>query len=42
VRLQADHLVRDPLDHLPDLGFAVDRVERSKLGVVERVAAHRP
>ena len=39
-RLAGDHLLRDPLDHLEALGFRVDRVERSRLGVLERVWAH--
>jgi ubiquinone/menaquinone biosynthesis C-methylase UbiE len=38
-RLAGDHLLRDPLDHLEDVGFAVERVERSRLGVLERVRA---
>jgi ubiquinone/menaquinone biosynthesis C-methylase UbiE len=42
VRFAADHLVREPLDFLPGSGFGVDRVERSKLGIVERVIAHKP
>jgi ubiquinone/menaquinone biosynthesis C-methylase UbiE len=42
VRLEADHLVREPLDHLAAEGFEVERVERSKLGIVERLAARRP
>jgi hypothetical protein len=38
----ADHITRDPLDHLEREGFAIDTVERSRLGIVERVRAHRP
>ncbi len=38
----ADHLLRDPLDHLEQAGFVVDYVARLKLGIVERVRAHRP
>jgi ubiquinone/menaquinone biosynthesis C-methylase UbiE len=41
VRFMADHLVRDPLDHLANEGFEVERVERSKWGIVERVAARK-
>jgi hypothetical protein len=41
VRLEHDHLTREPLDHLRDAGFVVDRLERSKLGIVERIAAHK-
>jgi ubiquinone/menaquinone biosynthesis C-methylase UbiE len=39
VRFQADHLVREPLDYLEPEGFELERVERSKWGIVERVAA---
>jgi ubiquinone/menaquinone biosynthesis C-methylase UbiE len=42
VRFQADHLTREPLDYLEAEGFEVDRLERSKWGIVERVAAHKP
>src|SRR5439155_17345265 len=37
----ADHLLRDPLDHLQAEGFVIDYVARLKLGVVERVRARR-
>lgn len=39
VRTQADHLLREPLDHLTREGFEVETVERSRLGLVERVSA---
>jgi ubiquinone/menaquinone biosynthesis C-methylase UbiE len=39
-RIYGDHLLRDPLDHLESVGFTVARVERSRLGIVERVWAH--
>jgi ubiquinone/menaquinone biosynthesis C-methylase UbiE len=42
VRFEADHLVREPLDYLADEGFAVESVERSKWGIVERVVARKP
>lgn len=42
VRLAADHLVREPLDHLRAEGFTVERLERSRLGLVELVAARSP
>jgi len=42
LRLEHDHLTREPLDHLRAEGFTVDILERSKLGIVERVAAHKP
>lgn len=41
VRFEGDHLVRDPLDYLAAEGYEVERVERSKWGIVERVAARR-
>jgi ubiquinone/menaquinone biosynthesis C-methylase UbiE len=42
VRFQADHLMREPLDYLRAEGFEVERLERSKWGIVERVLARRP
>jgi ubiquinone/menaquinone biosynthesis C-methylase UbiE len=42
VRLAADHLTREPLDYLRDEGFEIERLERSKWGIVERVSARKP
>jgi ubiquinone/menaquinone biosynthesis C-methylase UbiE len=42
VRFAADHLLREPLGHLRAEGFEVDRLERSRLGIVERVSARKP
>ena len=42
VRFGADHLLREPLDYLGAVGFEVDRVDRLKWGIVERLLAHRP
>jgi ubiquinone/menaquinone biosynthesis C-methylase UbiE len=42
VRFEADHLLREPLDHLEAAGFALERLERSKWGIVERVVARKP
>jgi ubiquinone/menaquinone biosynthesis C-methylase UbiE len=42
VRFGADHLVRDPLDHLGGVGFEIDSVQRLKGGIVERVIARKP
>ncbi|HEV2059100.1 MAG TPA: class I SAM-dependent methyltransferase [Solirubrobacteraceae bacterium] len=42
LRFEHDHLMREPLEHLRACGFAVERLERSKLGIVERVAARKP
>ena len=41
VRFAADHLTREPLDHLGAVGFEVERLERSKWGIVERLAARK-
>jgi ubiquinone/menaquinone biosynthesis C-methylase UbiE len=42
LRFEHDHLLREPLDHLQAEGFEIERVERSKLGIVERVTARKP
>src|SRR5438067_3260062 len=42
VRFEADHLLREPLDYLPSVGFEIEIVERSKWGIVERLRARRP
>jgi ubiquinone/menaquinone biosynthesis C-methylase UbiE len=42
VRFSADHLVRDPLDYLENVGFEIESVERLKWGIVERVVARKP
>jgi ubiquinone/menaquinone biosynthesis C-methylase UbiE len=42
IRFGGDHLTREPLDHLRDLGFAVEELERPKRGIVERIAARKP
>lgn len=42
VRLQADHLTREPLEYAEAEGFVIDRLERSKGGIVERLSAHKP
>ena len=41
VRFEADHLLRDPIDHLEEVGFEVTELERSKWGIVERVSARK-
>lgn len=41
VRLEADHLLRDPLDHLQHEPMAVERLERSRLGYIERGVARK-
>ena len=42
VRLEGDHMLREPLDYLRAEGFDVLKLERSKLGIVERGAARKP
>jgi ubiquinone/menaquinone biosynthesis C-methylase UbiE len=42
VRFEADHLTREPLDHLRATGFEIEELERSKWGIVERVLARKP
>jgi len=41
VRFAADHLTREPLDYLAAEGFQIEQLERSKLGIVERVRARK-
>jgi len=41
IRMQADHLTRDPVDYLAGLGFEIERLERSKWGLVERLVARK-
>jgi ubiquinone/menaquinone biosynthesis C-methylase UbiE len=42
IHFEADHLMREPLDYLPGVGFEIDEVRRSKWGIVERLRAHKP
>ena len=42
VRFAADHVVREPLDYLRPAGFQIEHLERSKMGIVERVVARKP
>ena len=42
VWLWGDHLVREPLELLEAERFEIEEVERSKLGMVERVSARKP
>jgi ubiquinone/menaquinone biosynthesis C-methylase UbiE len=42
VRFEADHLLREPLDYLPGVGFELDEAQRSKWGIVERLRARKP
>lgn len=38
-RLQCDHQLREPLDHLKAEGAEIEERHHSKLGIVERVQA---
>lgn len=40
--LERDHLLRDPLRYVEAAGLTVERLERSKWGIVERLAARKP
>jgi len=42
VRLQHDHLTREPLDHVMSEGLEIEKVRRLKWGIVERVIARKP
>jgi len=42
VRLEGDHLLREPLDQLRAAEFEILTLERSKLGIVERGVARKP
>ena len=39
VLLENDHLLCEPLRHVEDAGLVVERLERSKLGIVEWLVA---
>lgn len=42
VRFAADHLTREPLDYLRAEGFEIERLDRSKWGIVERISGRKP
>jgi ubiquinone/menaquinone biosynthesis C-methylase UbiE len=42
VRFGGDHLLRRPFEHVVAEGFEVEEHERSKAGLIERVAARKP
>jgi ubiquinone/menaquinone biosynthesis C-methylase UbiE len=42
VRLEGEHLMRRPLEHVQAEGFEVEQRERYKGGIVERLSARRP
>lgn len=41
-RCEADHLLREPLEHVEAAGLVVDRLDRRRWGIVERLAARKP
>jgi ubiquinone/menaquinone biosynthesis C-methylase UbiE len=42
IPLGGEHFRRRPITHVQALGYAIERHERFKLGVVERLAARKP
>ena len=42
IPMAEEHFRRRPLKRLPGAGSAIDTVERFKLGIVERLMAHKP
>jgi len=41
VLLEHDHLLREPLHHIEDAGLLVERLERLRWGIVERLVARK-
>ncbi|HXX78769.1 MAG TPA: methyltransferase domain-containing protein [Ktedonobacteraceae bacterium] len=41
VRTQADHLLREPVESVQAIGFSIEYLKRQKLGIVERLIAHK-
>ncbi len=42
LRLEGDHLLRRPLEHVAAEGFEIEHQERHKGGMVERISARKP
>jgi ubiquinone/menaquinone biosynthesis C-methylase UbiE len=42
VRIEGEHFLRRPLDHVRAEGLVIEGQERFKLGIVERIAARKP
>lgn len=42
LRLEGEHLLRRPLEHVLAEGFEIERRERLKGGIVERISARKP
>ena len=41
VRIQADHLLREPVEIVQEVGFSIEYLKRQKLGIVERLIARK-
>ncbi|MGZ3627694.1 MAG: class I SAM-dependent methyltransferase [Ktedonobacteraceae bacterium] len=41
VRTQADHLLREPVEAMQEVGFSIEYLKRQKLGIVERLIARK-
>jgi hypothetical protein len=41
LRAEGEHLLRRPIEHVRAEGFEIERAERLKAGIVERVAARK-
>jgi ubiquinone/menaquinone biosynthesis C-methylase UbiE len=41
LRLEGEHMLRRPLEHVQSEGFEIERAERSKAGIVELVSARK-
>jgi ubiquinone/menaquinone biosynthesis C-methylase UbiE len=41
VRTQADHLLREPVEAVQEVGFSIEYLKRLKLGIVERLIARK-
>ncbi len=41
VRTQGDHLLREPLETVQEVGFNIEYLKRQKLGIVERLIARK-
>ena len=42
LRLEGEHMLRRPLEHVQAEGFEIEYDERSKAGIIERVVARKP
>lgn len=42
LRLEGEHMLRRPLEHVQAEGFGIEHAERSKAGVIELIVARKP